>query len=424
VLRDRQLQRSKLEWLVHRRLRQVLISAYRHVPYYREQMKKAGYDPALDYGGPEDLRRLPAISKSTIKGIGTKQFVREGSDLARCYSGNTSGSTGIPLQVYKAPYERALQIAKWLRVLFANGYSMRDRVMSISNPADVAFGHSALQRIGLLRRKAVDYQGHPPEEMVDIFLSCRPDVLYGNRCHLVLMALELEKRDQQCEGLKLLAATAEEITESHRALFRKAFGVEVVESYGSAEMGVMAYETPARDGLHLCEDLTYFEFLDAEGRPVAPGVPGRVVVTDLAGSLMPFIRYDQGDLAAYQLCDIGDGARERRLARIVGRDCDLFQLSDGTLRPCLDAVNPIRQYEGIEQFQCIQRTHQRFDLLLVADPTYLEGIRDPLLNDLHGAFPKDVKFEIIPVDRIKPGPSGKVRQAVSEILGADRGGSR
>jgi len=62
----------------------------------------------------------------------------------------------------------------------------------------------------------------------------------------------------------------------------------------------MAYETQQHDGLHLCEDLTYFEFLDKDGNPVRPGQMGRIVINDLTGRLMLFIRYDQGDFVTFE----------------------------------------------------------------------------------------------------------------------------
>jgi phenylacetate-CoA ligase len=378
-------------------------------------MKSAGYDPVQDYRGAEDLQRLPVTTKSTIKDLGVDRFVRRGTVLTQCFSETTSGTTGTPIRVYRTRYERALEIAKWLRVLFTNGYSMRDRVLSTSNPTDYALWQSAARRIGLLGRRGVCFQDRAPEAMVDILMDFRPDVLYANRSYLVLMALELGRRKASCEGLKLVVATGEVIDKDHRALCRKAFGVELVESYGSAEMGVMAYETPERDGLHLCEDLTYFEFLDGDGRPVGPGAPGSVVVTDLAGELMPFIRYEQGDLATYQQRQSDDDGGARRITQIVGRDCALFQLEDGTLRSCLDVVGPVKRHEGIAQFQIVQRAHSWIEVLVVAEPPYLDSIRSVLLDELRGNFPAGVRFEVSAVDRIEPDSTGKIQQAVVEV---------
>lgn len=414
VMRDGRRSPAELEGLVRHRLGEVLVSAYLHVPYYREAMREAGYDPVRDYRGPEDLARLPITTKADLKQRGTTAFVMEGSDLSRCATDSTSGSTGIPTRVYRDPHERALQIAKWLRVLFLNGYSVRQKVLSLTGPGRLDEGRSVLQRFGVFRRLAVDYF-QPPAVMVDQFLTYRPDVLYGNRSHLDLMALELRRRGIECPGLSLLVGGAEVIQESHRRLYRQQFGVELVESYGSVEMGVMAHETPDRDGLHLCEDLTYFEFLDRDGQPVPSSEPGRVVVTDLTAKRMPLIRYDQGDLAVHVSVRGADGRAVRRLTRIMGRESDYAVLPDGTRCPLYVFSIVIKKFEDIAQFRVVQKTRSRFQVLVVADPDYLLSIRDDLLRRLQEQFPATVTFEIVQVPELAPDPSGKLKLLVSEV---------
>jgi len=304
---------------------------------------------------------------------------------------------------------------KWLRVLFMNGYSVRHKVMAAVSPGRVPEGHSVVQRFGILRRLAVDYVHHSPEEMADILLAYKPDVLYGNRSHLDLIALELRRRGTRPEGLKLLLGGAEVIHDGSRRLYRDQFGVELVEYYGSVEMGLMAYETSAHDGLHLCEDLTYFEFLDEDGRPLPPGEPGRVVVTDLTGKLMPFIRYDQGDVAIFGYANDVNGNALRRLRKITGRESDYALLPDGTWCPLYVFSIVIKKYESTMQFRVVQKTQSRFQVLIVADTDYLLSIRNDLAYQLQQRFPPTVSFEIIQVERLEPDPNGKLKLLVSEV---------
>jgi phenylacetate-CoA ligase len=416
VMSDAKLSPSHLKRKAHERLRAVLTSAYLHVPYYREMMQRAGYNPIEQYGGPDDLSRLEITNRRILKQGEATTFVMKGTDLSRCFGDMTSGSTGIPLRVYRTPYERALQMAKWLRVLFMNGYSVRQRVMSLTAPWRLTDARSFLQRLGFLRRLAVNYET-PAKDMADLFLAYKPDVLYGNRSHLDILALELASRGMEPRDFQpLLIGTAEVIRENHRKLYRKAFGTELVESYGSVEMGVMAHETPARDGLRLCEDLTYFEFLDKEGNPVAPGEPGRVVVTDLAAKLMPMIRYDQGDHAAYAHRDGSDGVPQKRLTRIIGRDDDYALLPDGSRYTFHRFYEVLGKYEDIAQYRIEQRTRSHFRVMVVADPSYLQSVREELVLALEKKFPPGIRLEIDRVDRIEPDASGKIRVLVSEVF--------
>jgi phenylacetate-coenzyme A ligase PaaK-like adenylate-forming protein len=144
-MRDAKLPRRKLEKVVNERLKAVLVSAHRQVPYYRELMESVGYDPVRDYHGPKDLSNLPITTKEVLKQRGLTAFVRQDRDVSNCFSDATSGSTGIPITVYRDSYERAVQIAKWLRVLFMNGYAVRDKVMSLTSPARLKERHSLIQ---------------------------------------------------------------------------------------------------------------------------------------------------------------------------------------------------------------------------------------------------------------------------------------
>jgi phenylacetate-CoA ligase len=414
VLRDATLNGDALRALVHARLRTVLESACRDVPYYRECMRAAGYDPLTDYRGPEDLRSLPITTKQVLKEQGALRFVQAGANLDTCFRDSTSGSTGIPLVIYRDEHARAIQIAKWLRVLFLNGYSVFDKVLSITGPTRLSEGRSVLQKFGLLRRMPLDYR-LPPEAMTDALLAYKPDVLYGGRSFLEMMCLEMERRNTRPAPVKLLVATNEMVRQASRDLFRRYFGVELTESYGSVEMGVLAFEAPERQGLRLCEDLTYYEFLDDQGNPVPPGGIGRVVVTDLTGTLMPFIRYDQGDRAEHQEVPDSRGLPRRVIRRILGRDDDYVVLPDGR-RTTFDAIYEIvDEYHGIHQFRIIQRSRTLFHVQVVAERTYLSSVGPELTRRLQSVLFPEARYEVIAVDRIEADPNGKTRIFISEI---------
>ena len=182
----------------------------------------------------------------------------------------------------------------------------------------------------------------------------------------------------------------------------------------------MAYETPARDGLHLTEDLTYFEFLDEKDEPVAPGEPGRLVATALTRTLMPMIRYDQADLVVFDTRPSGDGVTRRRLTQIIGRDSDYAILPDGSHRLSHDFSRVINRFEGIAQYRAVQQRQGSFRIMVVADARYFEGIHDELQHEFQSAFPREVNFEIVRVDQLEADPSGKLRTLVSEIGSGDR----
>lgn len=414
LLRDARRPGSALAPVIRARLRKVLLAAA-SVPHYREQMRQAGYDPARDYSGPADLSILAVTRKADLK-ASPLDFVQAAKRdrLAQYFSDCTSGSTGIPLTVYRAPRERAVQIAKWLRVLMLNGYRPTDKMLSYTSPGRLGEGRSPLQRFGLLRRMPVDYT-LPLATLADALLAYRPDVVYGVRTSLLQVAEELKRRGVQAPPLKLLVAGGEVIDAQTRQRCREAFGVDITETYGTVEMGVMAWQQRGQDGLHLIEDCTWFEFLDEQGNPAGPGQPARVVVTDLRGGLMPFIRYEQGDLATYSLRQNAHGETVRVIDRVIGRQDDLAYLPDGSFLTFLDFYGLHYGYDGLQHMRVTQCAPLSFLVEVVADPDYFQSIRQDLAQRLGQVSKLPLAFDLKRVERIAPDPGGKLRMLISTI---------
>jgi phenylacetate-CoA ligase len=74
-------------------------------------------------------------------------------------------------------------------------------------------------------------------------------------------------------------------------------GVETLQCYAIAEVGVLAYETPAREGLIVNEHVLVEIVRPGTGDPVAEGEVGEVIVTSFDPDY-PMIRLATGDLSA------------------------------------------------------------------------------------------------------------------------------
>jgi len=75
------------------------------------------------------------------------------------------------------------------------------------------------------------------------------------------------------------------------------FGIDAVQCYASADLGLIAYESAAREGMILDEGLLLEIVRPGTGDPVAEGEVGEVVVTTLTPEY-PLIRFATGDLSA------------------------------------------------------------------------------------------------------------------------------
>lgn len=383
-------------------------------------MQEIRYNPEVDFNGTEDLRLLPITTKSDLKLGGVEKFIiaDEVESLDRYFQAQTSGSTGVPLTVYKYPFEHSLHLARWLRILFENGCSVRDKAMSFVSPNLIKQRDPEilrlLQKAGFFRRISVDYT-QSVAYWVDAIQTYRPSVIWGFRTTFDLIALEMEKQGIQPDHIRLMIVFGEMLRDRDRKRFQDSFGVKVTEMYGSTEMGgITAYETPARDGLHMVEDQVFFEFLNKTGEPVEPGEKGRIVLTDLTGLLMPLIRYEQGDFGIYREIESSTGLMTRRLDKIFGADDDMVILPDGTQKTRLEFYDAVDIFIEIRQFRIIQKARDQFDVLIVADAGYFDSIHQELLQRLQAIVTPGVRFEVSRVEQIPADPSGKIRMLISE----------
>jgi phenylacetate-CoA ligase len=95
-------------------------------------------------------------------------------------------------------------------------------------------------------------------------------------------------------------------------------GITGYQCYASADLGSIAYETEAREGLVLDEGVILEIVRPGTGDPVAPGEVGEVVVTTLNPDY-PLIRFGTGDLSAVLAGSCPSGRTNTRIKGWMGR---------------------------------------------------------------------------------------------------------
>jgi len=162
-------------------------------------------------------------------------------------------------------------------------------------PAGV--GNTELQLDTIAHLKPVAYTGIPD------FLKVLLD-----------KALELDK-DASSITKGFVSGAA--LPESLRAEL-KGRGVAVYQAYATAELGVIAYETPALEGMIVNEGMILEIVKPGTGEPVAEGEVGEVVVTNFSPSY-PMIRLGTGDMSAVLAGTSPCGRTNMRIKGWMGR---------------------------------------------------------------------------------------------------------
>ncbi len=132
------------------------------------------------------------------------------------------------------------------------------------------------------------------EAQLDLIAAFRPVGYVGTPDFLKILLDAAGARDVACITRALVSGAAFPPSLQGEIAAR---GIDAFQMYGTADLGCVAYETPAREGLVVAEDVLVEIVRPGTGDPVAEGEIGEVVVTVLDPA-HPVLRLALGDLSA------------------------------------------------------------------------------------------------------------------------------
>jgi phenylacetate-CoA ligase len=183
------------------------------------------------------------------------------------------------------------------------------------------------------------------EQQLEAIQDLRPVAYTGTPSFLRIL---LEKAAEAGQRLSLSKAvvSGEACPPSLTTWFREQ-GVEVYQSYATADLGLVAYETEARQGLLLEEQLILEIVRPGTGDPVPEGEVGEVVVTTLNPGY-PLVRFGTGDLSAILPGTCPSGRTATRIKGWMGR-------ADQTTKVRGMFVHPGQVAEAVRRFPAVKK---------------------------------------------------------------------
>jgi phenylacetate-coenzyme A ligase PaaK-like adenylate-forming protein len=349
------------------RLRALLAHALEQSPFHARRL--AGIDPSTFE--LSDLDSLPTMTKAEMmEGYDelltdrrlTRALVedhlaastREPSLLLGEYvclaSGGSSGLRGVFVQSLAQYGEFCCSIVRpTMAKLAAFGGAppggLTLAVVAAASPVhSTAFGSSTAS--GTVNAVSIP-STLPVEEIVARLNELQPPAMQGYPSKLVHLANE-----QRAGRLKIspfaVTATSEMSTPEDRALIGEAFGVPVVNQFGSTE-GLVGHSAPGEEVLVLADDMCLVEVVD----------PTKVLVTNLHNLTQPLIRYELND--CFEVVP-GDGPLR---ARVKGRADDILRYGDVEVQPF--AIRTVMVAEpAVVEYQ-VRQTEHGADVSIVRD---------------------------------------------------------
>ncbi|MBL8491464.1 MAG: AMP-binding protein [Rhodocyclaceae bacterium] len=261
-----------------------------NAPYYAEAL--AGIDPAA-VNSRAALAALPVLRKHAL--IELQKARRPFGGLVTSGWGRLGRVFSSPGPIYE-PEGRGDDYWRTARSLFAAGFRPGDLIHN-------SFSYHMTPGAWILEAgaRALGCTVFPggvgqTEQQVQAMGDLQPSGYVGTPSFLRIL---LEKADEMgiaLPSLKQALVSGEAFLPPVRDGLR-ARGVEGYQAYATADLGVIAYETAAREGLVVDEGVIVEIVRPGTGDPVPEGEVGEVVVTNFNGDY-PLIRFGTGDLSA------------------------------------------------------------------------------------------------------------------------------
>jgi phenylacetate-CoA ligase len=392
-------------WLrVNRALRDALVSyAAVRSPYYRSVIR-----PGMAF---EDI---PILTKDVIRER-YDELVAEGVHGDRWAADATSGSLGPAASFLRDTAQGLLENVSALRFL-----KWMEGIPPDATRVWIRSGHPERPRRS--RRRGRGGEDHPlrTQDLTPDLLARESRVwarfpsyfIYGHASIIGWIAEQVDGGTVELRRRPVaIVTTADTLTDHGARQVGRILGAPVHSWYGGREVnGYVAGTLPGTRRYAFNPLLVYPEVVDEEGRPVRPGDTGRLVITDLNNLVMPFVRYDMGDVAILSV-EVSVGGFPL-IDHLVGRDIELIRFPSGrvlngvTLGRVLFVEHDLG--EDILWYQCAKTRENALELRVVWAPSAGEDSSAAAARAVRTLADPDTDVRVRTVKELERLPSGKV----------------
>ena len=260
------------------------------------------------------LAALPVTRKSDLMALQKKQLPFGG--LNAIPPGKLARLFVSPGPIYDVE-GRAADYWRTARAMFAAGFRGGDIVHNTFSyhltPAGSMFETGA----AVLGCAVIPAGTGQSEIQVATIAALKPTAYAGTPSFLKLLIEKADEMQTDVSSIKKALVSGEAFLPPTRA-FLKSRGIDAYQTYASADLGCIAYESGAREGLIVEESVIVEIVRPGTGDPVKEGDVGEVVVTTFNRDY-PLIRFATGDLSAVLVGVSPCGRTNMRVKGWMGR---------------------------------------------------------------------------------------------------------
>lgn len=169
------------------------------------------------------------------------------------------------------------------------------------------------------------------EQTLDVVQHLKPVAYCGTPDFLKILLDKAKELGRDASSIKRALVSGAAFPPSLQADI-KSRGIDAYQCFATADVGVIAYETSAREGMVVTEDMILEIVRPGTGDPVAPGEVGEMVITSL-NPHHPVIRLAIGDMTAEMPSPSPCGRTNMRIRGWMGRADQTAKIKGMFVRP-------------------------------------------------------------------------------------------
>jgi phenylacetate-CoA ligase len=394
------IQKEKLKLLIH--------ESYDNIKFYHNYFKENNLSPS-DINIPEDLSKLPVMSKDDYRSGFPEDFVNLNAPKHDLFPNSSSGSTGAPFKFYMTKLQRGNVAARFMRYYEWTGRQYGELMVKIWGTLHPDFKtkvfHKYFENIYVIN--AFDLTEDNYLNYYNKIKNKNIKLLEAYTSGAYAFALLLKKDNLQLE-IPSTILSGETLFDFQKKIVESQFNTEIYNRYGCREFGAIAQECSEHTGLHISQEDFIIEILDDNLEPVGEGEIGNIYVTSLDNYSMPLIRYridDRGSFT-YETCPCGRNLK--MFGQIEGRVSDVIVSPSGKhISLYYFALLFQERSDTIKEFQ-VQQKDSSNKLLILVVPTdkYTSTVEVDLIEHVK-TMDDSFDISVKTVEKIPLEPTGK-----------------
>jgi len=334
-----------------------------NVPYYRDLFESIRFTPAILREDFSHFYSIPYLTKDILIEQGGRMLREDGSGF-RSYVFKTGGSTGKSVLIY---YDQEALDWSSAMTIYA-----RERIGHKNWKTEVHFASRFPEKFPLkdrlkehakcfiMNRDNIFFDSLDDGSLGSIWMQLkrlRPNMVHAHPSTIYALALWAKKNDISKKIFNVFESSGELLDAKKRAVISDVLQCKVVDRYGLAEFGVVAYQLDDNEDLQVFDSFVYPEAKVFDSEVQTP----ELVFTGLSNYFMPLIRYRTGDRG-----EVVESQQGMFISNIAGRIHDLVVINN-VQYPTHYVQDVLDRIGGVQEFQIINSDNSKMKLSLVPE---------------------------------------------------------